>query len=85
MDRWAARAQRKSEITLEAGDRCDAALADYTGENQDYIQDFTFEPIAPDSTNWADGDRSLQCIAYKSSAGQPGGTPVSYSIKARRP
>ncbi len=73
------------EIGIEAIERCNAALADYTGETQDYIQDFALQPIMPGSTDWADGDRSLQCVAYKSSAGQLGGTPVSYSIKARRP
>jgi hypothetical protein len=62
--------------------RCEAAFAAYDGTDWT-ASAFTFVPILDDdSSDWASGDRSLECVAYApSSSGPSGGTPVNYSIK----
>jgi hypothetical protein len=62
--------------------RCETAFTVYDGTN--FMSSvFSFDPIFDDdSSDWASGDRSLECVAYEpSSAGPSGGTPVDYSIK----
>jgi hypothetical protein len=84
-DAWPQSAAYPGDDTIgsQAADRCDTALAGYTGGNQRYIQDFVTESIVPDRTGWTGGDRSLVCVAYEFAAGQPVGASVSYSIRAR--
>jgi GH25 family lysozyme M1 (1,4-beta-N-acetylmuramidase) len=46
---------------------------------------FTYADIIPDSSDWASGDRSLECVAFEpSSSGPSGGAPVDYSIKGSK-
>jgi Septum formation len=71
-------------IGQQSDDRCDAALAGYTGGNPVYVRDFVVESIVPVRATWAGGDRSLACVTYEFTPGQPGGTRVSYSIRARQ-
>lgn len=63
-----------------ADDRCNTAFAAYDGATPDESA-FTYDSIAPDSSTWPDGDRSLVCIAYKPTSQYPGGAAVNYSIK----
>ena len=61
-------------------DLCDTAFAAYDGATSDESA-FNNDPIAPDSSAWADGDRSVVCVAYKFTPQYPGGALVNYSIK----
>ena len=67
-------------VNTTANDRCDTAFAAYDGTAPDESA-FTYDPIIPDSSTWPDGDRSLVCVAYKSTSQYPGGAAVNYSIK----
>lgn len=62
--------------------RCEAAFASYDGTDYQTSIFTMLYIVDDDSSDWASGDRSLECIAYKpSSSGPSGGTPVDYSIK----
>jgi DivIVA domain-containing protein len=67
-------------VNTTADGRCDTAFAAYDGASPDG-SGFTYDSIAPDSSTWPDGDRSLICIAYKPTSQYPGGAAVNYSIK----
>ena len=67
-------------VNNTADDRCDTAFAAYDGVTPDESA-FTYDSIAPDSSTWPDGDRSLICVAYKPTSQYPGGVAVNYSIK----
>jgi DivIVA domain-containing protein len=67
-------------VNSTADDRCDTAFAAYDGVTPDESA-FTYDSITPDSSTWPDGDRSLICVAYKSTSQYPGGATVNYSIK----
>jgi hypothetical protein len=75
----------KKAIDDQAQARCDAAFAAYDGK--DFTDSsFAFDSIFDDdSSDWASGERSLECVAYEpSSSGPSGGTPVDYSIKGAK-
>ena len=67
-------------VNNTAGGRCDTAFAAYDGASLDG-SGFTYDSIAPDSSTWPDGDRSLICVAYKPTSQYPGRAAVNYSIK----
>lgn len=67
-------------VNNTADDRCDIAFAAYDGTASDESS-FTYDFLIPDSSTWPDGDRSLVCVAYKSTSQYPGGAAVNYSIK----
>jgi hypothetical protein len=68
------------EATMDQADRrCARELTTY--EDRKYKTAFTYESEEPDGDDWAGGDRSLLCIAYKPN--DLGGAPVSYSIRSR--
>jgi hypothetical protein len=85
-DAWPQPAAYPGDVSVDsqAADRCDRALAAYTGGNQRYLDDFTVDDIVPGRTDWAGGDRSVVCVAYSIAAGQPVAAPVSYSIRGGR-
>jgi len=64
-----------SKVNNQADARCGRAFTAYDGISPDQSS-YTYSYLPPDSTGWASGDRSLQCIAYESS-----GTPLYSSIK----
>ena len=68
-------------LDSRAVDRCDIAFAAYDGVTFDESA-FSYDYMYPtDAVDWSSGDRRLVCIAYESTAQQPGGAPVDYSIK----
>jgi DivIVA domain-containing protein len=67
-------------VNNTANDRCDTAFAAYDGTAPDESA-FTYDSITPDSSTWPGGDRSLVCVAYKSTSQYPGGAALNYSIK----
>jgi DivIVA domain-containing protein len=67
-------------VNNTADDRCGTAFAAYDGATPDESA-FTYDSITADSSTWPDGDRSLVCVAYKSTSQYPDGAAVSYSIK----
>ena len=69
-------------IDSQAQARCDAAFAAYDGLDVSQSA-FQYDAIfGDDSSEWASGERSLQCVAYKQQASGPSGAaPVDYSIK----
>ena len=69
-----------SAVASQSDARCDIAFADYDGTDQSQSA-FTYDDIAPYSSDWPSGDRLLVCVAYKSTSQYPGGAPVNYSIK----
>jgi hypothetical protein len=72
-------------LSNQADDRCSSAFAAYVAGNRRDLSAFTYDFVTPDSSTWPDGDRSLQCVAYESTAQRPGGAPVNYSIKGSQP
>jgi Septum formation len=69
-------------IDNQSNARCEAAFASYDGTDYQTSMFTMLYIVNDDSTDWASGDRSLECIAYKpSSSGPSGGTPLDYSIK----
>jgi hypothetical protein len=74
----------KGAIDSQSYARCDEAFAAYDGIDVSQSA-FTDTAIVPDSSDWASGDRSLECVAYEpSSSGPSGGAPVNYSIKGSK-
>ena len=71
------------KVDSQADDRCASAFTAYDGVTSD-TSAFTYDYIDPDSDTWASDDRLVVCIAYESTAQQPGGAPVNYSIKGTR-
>ena len=72
---------RDNTINNQAVDRCNAAFAAYDGIAYDNSA-FSYDFIGPSGADdWASGDRWLVCVAYSSSAQDPGGASVDYSIK----
>jgi hypothetical protein len=69
-------------IDDQARAHCGTAFTAYDGTSFT-ASAFSFDSIFDDdSSDWASGDRSLECVAYEpSSSGPSGGTPVTYSIK----
>jgi hypothetical protein len=72
----------KKTIDDQAHARCATAFTGYDGIAYT-ASAFTFDSIFDDdASDWASGDRSLDCVAYEpSSSGPSGGAPVDYSIK----
>jgi hypothetical protein len=70
-----------STVTVQASNRCEDEFALYDGiEIGDSA--FTAVTLVPDSSGWASGKRSLQCVAYEPDlAGPSGAMPVTSSIK----
>jgi hypothetical protein len=64
-----------NKVNNQADARCTRAFTAYDGISPDQsAYDYVYLP--PDSSGWASGDRSLQCIAY-----EPSGAPLYSSIK----
>lgn len=71
----------KGAIGSQSDARCGEAFAAYDGIDASQSA-FSYADIVPDSSDWASGDRSLECVAFEpSSSGPSGGAPVNYSIK----
>jgi hypothetical protein len=63
------------KVSNQALARCDRAFTAYDGIPP--VQSaYNYVYLPPDSSSWASGDRSVQCIAY-----EPGGAPLYSSIK----
>jgi hypothetical protein len=74
----------KGAIDSRSDARCGEAFAAYDGIDESQSA-FSYDEIIPDSSGWASGDRSLECVAYEpSSSGPSGGAPVNYSIKGSK-
>lgn len=68
-------------LNNQAVDRCNTAFAAYDGITSDNSV-FSYDYLDPSGADdWASGDRWLVCVAYNSTAQDPGGAPVDYSIK----
>jgi hypothetical protein len=70
-------------INNQANTECDKAYTAYVGI-PDASSIYTWDNIFPTSDSWRTGDRTLDCIAYHATAGNPDGTPLSASIKGSR-
>jgi hypothetical protein len=64
-----------NKVNSQAHARCDRAFTAYDGIPPDQSA-YNYVYLPPDSSSWASGDRSVQCIAY-----EPSGAPLYSSIK----
>jgi uncharacterized membrane protein YhaH (DUF805 family) len=64
-----------NKVNNQAAARCDRAFTAYDGIPPGQSA-YNYSYLPPDSTSWASGDRSVQCIAY-----EPSGAPLRSSIK----
>jgi hypothetical protein len=71
----------ESAVDSLAGDRCNTAFTAYDGTTYDNSA-FTYDMVVPyRSDDWASGERSIACVAYRSTSQYPGGAPMYSSIK----
>ena len=71
----------RSKVDYQARARCWSAFRTYDGILQSKSA-FNYIRVRPArAIDWAQGSRSLHCIAYKRTSQYPGGAPVDYSIK----
>jgi hypothetical protein len=69
-----------NKVESQADARCNTAFRTYDGIDNSQSA-FTYDYSSPDNVAWADGDRSLLCIAYEATQQYQGGAPVNYSIR----
>jgi hypothetical protein len=72
-----------NKVESQADARCNTAFRTYDGIDNSQSA-FTYDYSSPDNVAWADGDRSLLCIAYEATQQYQGGAPVNYSIRGSR-
>ena len=69
-------------ISNQAEERCADAFFVYVAGSVHHTANFAYEPIAPDSNSWPDGDRLVVCVAYQvTEDSYPDAAPVDFSIK----
>jgi len=62
---------------------CNNAYTAYVGI-PDSRSMYTWDAIQPSASTWLNGDRGLECVAFYATKSQPGGVPISGSIKGSR-
>jgi len=72
-----------NKVASQADARCNTAFRAYDGIDNSQSA-FTYDYSNPDNIAWADGDRSIVCIAYFATQQYPGGSAVNYSIKGSK-
>ncbi len=71
------------KVESQGDARCNTAFRAYDGIDKSQSA-FTWDYSFPDNIAWADGDRSILCIAYEATQEYQGGAPVNYSIRGSR-